>query len=298
MAENVLKRSRIANESDNIFFMSDYKRRTPVTNLGRTMQADRKAHGWSLRQFGEMVGVHFANLSQVENGHRAFNENLAIKCDDLFPERRGWYLQFYEESRDWAPAGFRDWDEHEESATELLVWCPNIIDGTAQTEGYARELISAWPGTTPEVADTRLQGRMRRQKRLLRANGPRIALLVDHVALYRGVGSAEIMSEQCSRLAAVSQLNAVTLQVVPPVQIPLPTALVIIADNAAYTENALSGAVYTDEESVRGLRLLFDNLRGEAAKMSESLAMIREAQRRWTGARAHTAGTVARPASK
>jgi hypothetical protein len=245
-----------------------------------------------------MVDVHFTGLSEIENGRRPFNENLAIKCDEHFPERRGWYLTYYTESKDWTPPAFRDWSEYEESATELLIWSPNAVEGIAQTEGYARAMISIWPGISPEVAETRLQGRMRRQKRVFRPKGPRIVLMVDHVGLYRGVGSAEIMSEQCGRLAALSQFEAVTLQVVPPVALNLVTTTLILADTAAYTENALSGAVYTDDESVRRLRLLFDSIRGEAAKVSESLAMIREAQRRWTGGHRVTQGTAARRASK
>jgi hypothetical protein len=53
---------------------------------------------------------------------------------------------------------------------------------------------------------------MERQKRLLRDSGPAVVLLLDMVALYRGVGSAEVMAEQCGKLAEVSQLETVTLQ--------------------------------------------------------------------------------------
>jgi hypothetical protein len=61
-------------------------------------------------------------------------------------------------------------------------------------------------------------------------------------ALYRAIGSAELMAEQCARLTEVARLDAVTLQVVPPVRIPLATVSLILADNAAaYTENAVSG---------------------------------------------------------
>jgi transcriptional regulator with XRE-family HTH domain len=271
----------------------------PATHLGRQMKRDREAHGWSLRVFGAMIETHIGTLSQVENGHRPMNEALALKCDEVFPERRGWYLQYYEESKSWMPAAFKDWSEYEAKAEELVIWCPGIVDGTAQTERYAREVLSIYPSVTPDVLETRLKGRMQRQQRLLRNNGPSIVLLLDHVALYRGIGSAEIMSEQCGRLAAVAQLETVTLQVIPPVKIPLATALVALADrNAAYTENAISGSVYTDGETVGRLRALIGTVRGEAAKVSESLAMIREAQRRWTGASQRTARTADRRASK
>ncbi len=80
-----------------------------------------------------------------------------------------------------------------------------------------------------------------------------------------------------------------TLQLVPPVKIPLATASLMLADNAsAYTENALEGAVYTTEESVTRVRLLRDTVRAEARPASESLATIRRAEAQWTPTRSRT----------
>ena len=214
------------------------------------------------------------------------------------PERRGWFTEYYEESKSWMPAGFRDWPEHENAARELQVWVPGIIDGLAQTDDYARELLSIYPGATADVIEARLRGRMERQRRLLREDGPAVLLLVDMAALYRGVGSAEIMAEQCAKLADVASLETVTVQVVPAVKIPLATALVIVADDAAYSENALSGAVFTGEETVTRLRRLIGTVRGEARPVSESLAMIRRAESSWIGARARTAVTAERRVSR
>jgi hypothetical protein len=225
-------------------------------------------------------------------------ERLAKKCDQVFPERRGWYLTYYEESKLWMPAGFRDWGEYESRASELLVWSPGAIDGLAQTEAYARELVTIYPGVTPEVIKARVRSRMERQKRLLRDDGPAIVLLVDQVALYRVIGSAEIMAEQCARLREIASLPTVTLQVVPPVKINLTSVLLHVTNEAAYTENALNGAVYTDDESVTRLRRLFTTVRGEARPVSESLAIIREAEHRWTGVQARTAAMAARRASR
>jgi hypothetical protein len=58
---------------------------------------------------------------------------VAAACDVAFPERKNWFSEYYEESKSWMPAGFRSWAEYEDKATELLVWCPGIIDGLAQT---------------------------------------------------------------------------------------------------------------------------------------------------------------------
>jgi transcriptional regulator with XRE-family HTH domain len=262
------------------------------------MKKERLAHGWSLREFSSRTGIDLATASRIETGKRPPTERVALKCDEAFPERRGWFFEYYEESKSWMPAGFRSWAEYEDKATGLVVWAPGIIDGLAQTEGYARAMLAIHPGVTGEVLEARLKGRLERQKRLLREDGPTVTLLVDMAALYRAVGSAEVMAGQCARLAAMASLDAVTLQVVPPVTIPLATASLMLADDAAYTENALSGSVYTDDETVRSLRRLSTIVRAEARPASESLAMIRKAERQWSGVRARTAATAGRHASK
>jgi transcriptional regulator with XRE-family HTH domain len=269
----------------------------PVTHFGRQMRKERLARNWSIREFAARTGINIAQASRIENGKIPPTAKVATACDVVFPERRGWFTEYYEESKSWMPAGFRSWAEYEDKAAELLVWTPRIIDGLAQTEGYARALLSIHPGATDEMVTARLTGRLERQRRLLREDGPAIGLLVDMTALYCAVGSAETMAAQCAHLAEVARLDAVTLQVVPPVAIPA-TALVIIADNAVYTENALSGSVYTDEEPVSRLRRLITIVRAEARPASESLAMIRKAEKQWTGASRHTAAATAGRASK
>jgi transcriptional regulator with XRE-family HTH domain len=267
-----------------------------TTHFGRQMRKERLARGWSLREMAARTGIDFATLSRIETGRRPPTEKVARACDAAFPERRGWFGEYYEESKSWMPAGFRDWPEIELKARELVLWSPGIIDGLVQTADYARALLTIYPGATDEVIDTRLANRMERQRLLLRDDGPTVTLLIEMSALYRAVGSAEVMAEQCARLVTVAGREAVTLQLVPPVTIPLATASLKLADNAAYTENALSGSVYTDEDTVRRLRLLISSVRSEARPASESLAMIRKAEQQWgsmRSARRHTAARTA-----
>jgi Domain of unknown function (DUF5753) len=52
-----------------------------------------------------------------------------------------------------------------------------------------------------------LRRRAERQRRLLREDGPAVALLIDMPALYRAVGSAEVMAAQCAHLAEIARLD-------------------------------------------------------------------------------------------
>lgn len=240
----------------------------PLNHLGRQIRKERLARGWSLDELAKRTRLSGPYISQIENGRRPPTAKVAGAMDAAFERRDHYYAEYYEESKSWMPAGFRDWAEHEDRARELLVWAPGIVDGLAQAADYAREVLSIYPGATADVVQARLNGRMDRQRRLLREDGPAVVLLVDMVALYRAVGSAAIMAGQCARLAEIARLETVTLQVVPPVKIPLATATLMIAGDAAYTENALSGAVYTEEETVARLRRLMGSVRGEASVLS------------------------------
>jgi DNA-binding XRE family transcriptional regulator len=143
------------------------RRSSAATHLGRQMKRDRQAQGWSLRELAARTGVNFSTLSQVENGKRPFSEKLAVKCDELFPERRGWYLTYYDESKSWVPPGFRNWPEFEDKSATLRTWSPGIIHGLVQTEAYARRVLETLPDATQEIVAGRLAGRMARQQRIL-----------------------------------------------------------------------------------------------------------------------------------
>jgi hypothetical protein len=219
-------------------------------------------------------------------GHRRPpTEALAQACDTAFPERRGWFSDWYDESRTWAevPPGFRSWAEVEEKATSLHVWSPGIVHGLLQTEDYARALISVQPTVTAEITRARLANRMERQRRVIARDDPPSAwFVVDELALYRLVGSTEIMAGQMRQLLAVAALPRVTLTVMPAATHPANASELIIADNAAYTEHMAGGFTYTDDETVSALTTRFDSLRGECYRVSESAALIERLGETWT----------------
>jgi transcriptional regulator with XRE-family HTH domain len=265
-----------------------------ATHFGRQMNKERLAHGWSLRELSARTGIDFATLSRVENGKRPPTEKLARACDRAWPERHGWFLDYYEESKSWVPAGFRSWAEYEPKSATLRVWSPGIVHGLLQTEAYARDLLSVSPGVSGEIVSARLSSRMERQRRVLHREDPPSAwFVVDEFALYRCVGSAEIMSAQLRRLLEVARLPNVTMTVMPAVTHPGNESEFIIADGAVYAEHAVGGYVFTEQETVTRLATRFDTLRGESYRVSESLARIGRMRDVWTtGVRAASAGAT------
>jgi transcriptional regulator with XRE-family HTH domain len=271
----------------------------PATHFGRQMKKERLARGWSLRELSARTGINFGHLARIENGTRPPTEKIALACDAVFPERSGYFLEYYEESQTWTPAGFRSWAEHEDRARNLRVWSPGVIDGLLQTEAYARAMLRTHPGVTDEIITARLASRMERQKRLF-TRDVRAWFVVDEVALYRFVGSTETMAEQLGHLGDVARLPAVTLQVLPAVAHPANAGELIIADDvAAFTEHHVGGFVYTDDQTVSLLAGIMTTILSESNKASDSLLAIERMEATWTrGARAATARTAEQPASK
>jgi transcriptional regulator with XRE-family HTH domain len=257
----------------------------PATHFGKQMKKERLAHGWGLREFAQLTGLNPGHLSRIENGKRPPTENVATACDAAFPERRGWFTEYYEELRGWSevPAAFRNWAELEEKASRLCDWWPSVVTGLLQTEDYARALIDVVPGTTTEAAAERLANRLERQRCILgRDNPPKVTFLVDELALYRCVGSAEVMAGQLRRLRDTAALPLVTLQVLPAVAHNANASGFIVADDAtAYAEHVAGGYVFTDEQTVTSLAIRFDSLRGECMKVSESAALLERMAEQW-----------------
>jgi DNA-binding XRE family transcriptional regulator len=259
------------------------------------MKKMRESHGWTLRELSARAGVDYTTLSRIETGKRPPTERLAEACDRVFPELRGWFMEFYDSSRTWMPAGFRDWPEIENRAASLRVWSPGVVDGLLQTEAYTTAMLRTFPGITAEVLRARLASRMERQRRVLYHRDPPAAwFVVDELSLYRRVGSAEVMAEQCARLSEVASLANVTVQILPAVEHPAGASQLILADSgAAYVEHMVSGAVFTDDQTVSMLSGMFRTIVAECYRASESRARLERMTEIWTGARAATAKPTA-----
>ena len=146
----------------------------PARYFGRQVRRARRAAGWTLTEFGQRIAYDPGQISRIENGKRAPTELFAQMCDRAFPDRDGWFSEFYAESRTWiaTPPWFRSWVEHEQVAATLRIWQPGVLSGLLQTESYARTILEAEPGVTDEDVSARLTARLARQAVLTRDDPP------------------------------------------------------------------------------------------------------------------------------
>ena len=274
-----------------------YGTSNPVRYFGQQVRRARRAAGWTLAEFGQRIGYDPGQISRIENGKRPPTELFARMCDRAFPERGGWFSEFYAESRTWiaTPPWFRSWVEHEQHAAALRIWQLGVLSGLLQTEDYARAILAVEPGVTDDQVSARLTARLARQAILARDDPPATWFLVDQAALRRCTGSPEVMAAQLAHLAGVARLPNVTIQVVPDIAHAGLLGGFAVAGHAAYVETAVAGQVFEDAEIIAGLLTRFDTLRNEAFRGSESLALIERMCEEWTatGARAATRAPTA-----
>ena len=274
-----------------------YGTSNPVRYFGRQVRGARRAAGWTLAEFGQRIGYDPGQISRIENGKRPPTELFAQMCDRAFPDRDGWFGEFYAESRTWiaTPPWFRSWVEHEQQAATLHIWQLGVLSGLLQTEQYARAILTVEPGVTEDQVSERLAARLARQAILARDDPPAAWFLVDEAALRRCVGSPEVMAAQLAHLEGVARLPNVTIQVVPSIAHAGLLGGFAVAERAAYVETAVAGQVFEDADIIAGLLTRFDTLRNEALRGSESLALIERMCEEWTasGARAVTQAPTA-----
>ena len=274
-----------------------YGTSNPVRYFGQQVRRARRAAGWTLAEFGQRIGYDPGQISRIENGKRAPTELFAQMCDRAFPDRDGWFGEFYAESRTWiaTPPWFRSWVEHEQQAATLRIWQLGVLSGLLQTEQYARGILTVEPGVTDDQVSERLAARLARQAILTRDDPPAAWFLVDEAVLHRCVGSPDVMAGQLRHLGGVARLPNVTIQVVPSIAHAGLLGGFAVAGRAAYVETAVAGQVFEDAEIIAGLLTRFDTLRNEAFRGSESLAVIERMCEEWTasGARAATQVTTA-----
>jgi transcriptional regulator with XRE-family HTH domain len=277
--------------------------RSASSHFGKQVRKARMARNWTLRDLSRESGIDPGYLSRVETGKRAPSEAVAAALDDAFPERDGWFSDWARESRNWSeiPPAFRNFSEIEVKATTLRVWAPGIVHGLAQTPGYARAMLATYPGATSEVIDKRLQARMERQQCVLwREDPPETHIIVDEAALYRRIGSPQIMADQMTRLLELADLDHVRLQVMPAIEHPVSESELIIADNAAFVESLVGGGTHTNPDTVALLSRLFSTLAVECYRSSESRELLRRMRDTWIrlGESQPTQAQVAGPASR
>ncbi|MFI5798043.1 helix-turn-helix domain-containing protein [Streptomyces sp. NPDC051677] len=238
--------------------------------LGRRLQERRQNAGVSLEDSAKALRVKPLTIRRLEKaevglkplyveillalygaGRQEIEEFVALAERANEP---GWWHSY----RDVLPNWFSAYVSLETAARTLRTYEPHYVTGLLQTPRYARGVLGGgFPNDRDEDLRRRVDLRLRRQSLLDRADAPTLWVVMEEAVLHRVVGGPEVMREQIDRLLEVSELQHVSVDVVPftagaHVGACAPFTYFRFEEpelpDIVYTE-ILSGAVYLDQRS-------------------------------------------------
>lgn len=268
--------------------------------LGGELRRLRVAAGKSQKEAAEVIECDTSLISRVERGLRALK---VMELDALLnfyeapPERRTEIADISQVARqrlrrrmysDSFPGGFRRVGDHEQEATEIYYWEPEVVPGLLQTETYARALISiareAVMDDPSDDVELRVQFRLERQELLISRDPPPLVwFVIGEPALRRPIGRHDVLVDQLEHLLAACDRKNVVIQVAPMsiVDHPLLGGSIGIfrfdgrVPDIAHQATFIGGGVYMDDEGdVAACSRAFDRLRAVALGPEESKNFI------------------------
>ncbi|MBA0052327.1 XRE family transcriptional regulator [Streptomyces sp. AJS327] len=201
----------------------------PRMVLGARLRRLREAQHISREEAGGAIRASAAGISRLELGRVGASQRDVADLLTIYgvadaAERvlllelaaqagaAGWWRRY----ADIVPGWLEPYLSLEQSASVIRGYEVQFVPGLLQTREYARAVIGLGrPDVPPEQLQRRVELRVRRQRVLYDAQGPRFWAVVDEAALRRPVGGPETMRAQLRHLIAACSLPRVSLQVIP-----------------------------------------------------------------------------------
>ncbi|MEV0403293.1 helix-turn-helix transcriptional regulator [Actinoallomurus sp. NPDC050550] len=192
--------------------------------------------------------------------------------------RRGWWT-------DYSDVFNGSYVALEDDATRIDEWGPQTLPGLLQTDEYAREIIRAGRRGDEANIQRRVQARMARKALLSRKDPPAPVLraVLDEAAMRRPIGGHEVMRAQLHALLDAGRRPNVTVQVLPldvGTHAGLDGPFIIlgfpeeIAPDVAYVGTRIGDAYAESVETVRSLKVGFEDLQAAALSPEGSAELI------------------------
>lgn len=200
--------------------------------LGMELERLRDQRGLSMEQVVEGLPVSHSQYYKVSRGSSAFRkqEHLVLVLERLGVTdtddveflvgihrdslNRGWWSTY---SRT-MPSGMAMYVGLEDGAKAMRGWNPHHVHGLLQTEAYTRaQFMAAKPvdETKTEAVERGVVVRMQRKAVLTRENPLELRVVMAEAGLRNIVGSPAVMREQYTEIIRLSELDNVTVQILP-----------------------------------------------------------------------------------
>jgi transcriptional regulator with XRE-family HTH domain len=254
-----------------------------VKVFGQVVKVHRERAGLTQKQLAKVVFCSDSLISAIENGTKPAKADLVGRIDKEL-DAGGVILTVHPiTGLGGYPSEFVASQEAE--AVKIQDWDARIVPGLAQTESYARAVISAARSmATVEELDANVAIRLQRQEVLSRSAppAPLAWLVIDESVLYRPFGGRDVMRDQLLKLERMTAMPNVVVQVMrfsatgghPGMEGPL--KLMEFTDSAPimYHSGWNVGRITEDKEEVAAAITHFDLIRASALSPGQSLRFI------------------------
>jgi transcriptional regulator with XRE-family HTH domain len=201
--------------------------------LGALLRALRTERRMTVEQVSSQLLCSPSKVSRMETGQRgATARDIRDLCDlygvtDTSERNRMARLAVEGKQQGWWQSyeldNFAIYVGLEEDATAIKQYQSTTVPGLLQTAEYARATADvlvpeASPGVSqvsPERIDEFVEVKLRRQKVLARESAIPFSVVLDEAVLHRAVGGPAGMAAQLDHLVQVTNINNVTIRVIP-----------------------------------------------------------------------------------
>ncbi|MGB6162764.1 MAG: helix-turn-helix transcriptional regulator [Pseudonocardiaceae bacterium] len=259
--------------------------------LGLALQEVREQANLTMEALGAKLDLSRSAIGAFEVGRNLPSQPVletilrecgALEQFDLLNEMRkdakkpGWWSTYR------LPQWLKTYVGYESDALRAKVFSLEIVPGLLQTEDYARALNSLHPVSDEEI-ERHVAARVQRQQRLTSPHPLTLAAVISEGALHRLFAQPEMAAAQLRQLVSSAQLPTVSLRVLPfsaGLHHSMSGSFTVlefapgVSAPIAYQDYAVATHLVDDQDVVRELSEVYDQLQAQALDESRSLDMI------------------------
>jgi len=271
-------------------------RRSPTVRrrrLGMELRRLRETAGLTIERVAEELECSHSKISRIETAQVGATPRDVRDMLGLYGvegEERDHLVQIAREARQkgwwhaYVDVPQTAYVDMEAEAASIRIYEGLVLPGLVQTRTYARAVLQAVRvDLRPDELERRVEFRMARQRLLSQGDPPMLWMIVDESVVRRPVGGLSAMREQLHHLVKLTELPAVTFQVLPyeagaHAGMDGPFTIFTFPDSAdlevIYFENTQNDFYLESVEAIRRYKFLFDHLRAAALKPDDSIALL------------------------
>jgi len=267
--------------------------------LGKMLRECRTTLGITVEDVAKHLLVSPSKISRIETGQRNITardiRDLAVLYRLTDDERellaelaaggktRAWWQPFD------LPYYYSIYVGLEADATSIRDFATGVVPGLLQTAQYAQAVARASAvDRSDEIIQQRVQTRLERQRHVLHEAGTSFSALIDESALRRVVGGSAVMENQMKALVTASELQNVTIRIVPftagPIPVPTNKFIILSFDgppDVVFLESLTGQLVLERESDITAYHDAYATLQGLALPAEGSYDKLLSLQREY-----------------